>query len=74
MAVFDVNAKEGLTLVEKHEDVLVEDVVKNTECDFKVRSEPHSAQSDVSFHLGLTRSEADERLNGPLLQDNTNYY
>ncbi|KAH7728577.1 succinyl-CoA:3-ketoacid coenzyme A transferase 1 [Aphelenchoides avenae] len=36
MAVFDINAKEGLTLVEKHEDVSVEDIVKSTECDFKV--------------------------------------
>lgn len=36
MAVFDVNPSEGLTLVEKHSDVSVEDIVKSTKCDFKV--------------------------------------
>uniref|UniRef100_A0A915BCI5 Succinyl-CoA:3-ketoacid-coenzyme A transferase n=3 Tax=Parascaris univalens TaxID=6257 RepID=A0A915BCI5_PARUN len=36
MAVFDVDHKKGLTLIEVRRDLTVDDIVKNTGCDFEV--------------------------------------
>uniref|UniRef100_A0A0N4ZI54 Succinyl-CoA:3-ketoacid-coenzyme A transferase n=1 Tax=Parastrongyloides trichosuri TaxID=131310 RepID=A0A0N4ZI54_PARTI len=36
MAVFDISKKEGLTLIEVREDLSVDDIIKNTGCDFKI--------------------------------------